>query len=352
MLIYMDFWGVEPKLEDYWRSLILYGKNVASYKFALAKALLELAPQGKEIITLEDLAEPYSRYVVEHLRLCDTQHQASDRPYPFIEACRQFERGEIDRDELLQITAREGFKVVLNKFHNLNSSEIPIRFYEKTRGGITLTDELFKLVETEQFSNLIQEAETRWRVTETSWELGVSRNTITFDYDDREKNLWVKSKNRNERINLSYCRNTLNGYQKGKCFYCFRAISIEAKSPNLGEVEHFFPLFLGSREADDRKIDISLNDIWNLVLSCESCNRGQNGKFTRLAHPRYLERLHERNERYIHSYHLLRASTIDRSGNNEQTRRKFLEDLYKEAQIILATPVNMTWKTIEYDTTF
>lgn len=37
-----------PSLESYWRSIILFGRNVASYKFALAKSLLELA-------------EPYSR---------------------------------------------------------------------------------------------------------------------------------------------------------------------------------------------------------------------------------------------------------------------------------------------------
>lgn len=36
-----------PALESYWRSVILVGRNVASYKFALAKSLLEIAPTGK-----------------------------------------------------------------------------------------------------------------------------------------------------------------------------------------------------------------------------------------------------------------------------------------------------------------
>lgn len=47
-----------PSLESYWRSIILFGRNVASYKFALAKSLLELAPTGKSEITLEELAMP------------------------------------------------------------------------------------------------------------------------------------------------------------------------------------------------------------------------------------------------------------------------------------------------------
>lgn len=120
-----DFIGVDPTLEDYWRSIILFGKNVACYKFALAKSLLELAPLGKSVITLDELAEPFARHVTEHLSLCATQNQASEKPYPFIEACRQFNSGAIARDELIETTAREGFKVVLDKFHNVNSTALP-----------------------------------------------------------------------------------------------------------------------------------------------------------------------------------------------------------------------------------
>ena len=37
----VEFYNNEPTLENYWRGVILFGKNSASYKFALAKALLE-----------------------------------------------------------------------------------------------------------------------------------------------------------------------------------------------------------------------------------------------------------------------------------------------------------------------
>jgi hypothetical protein len=33
----MPFIDTQPTREDYWRSIILFGWNVASYKFALAK---------------------------------------------------------------------------------------------------------------------------------------------------------------------------------------------------------------------------------------------------------------------------------------------------------------------------
>lgn len=32
-----------PSLDSYWRSIVLFGQNVASYKFALAGALLEIS---------------------------------------------------------------------------------------------------------------------------------------------------------------------------------------------------------------------------------------------------------------------------------------------------------------------
>jgi hypothetical protein len=38
----MQFLEVQPSVENCWRALILFGLNVASYKFALGKALLEL----------------------------------------------------------------------------------------------------------------------------------------------------------------------------------------------------------------------------------------------------------------------------------------------------------------------
>ena len=54
----MQFAEVHPSLDNYWRAVILFGRNVASYKFALRKALLELTQQGKTVVPLTDLARP------------------------------------------------------------------------------------------------------------------------------------------------------------------------------------------------------------------------------------------------------------------------------------------------------
>lgn len=318
-----DFIGVDPTLEDYWRSIILFGKNVACYKFALAKSLLELAPLGKSIITLDELAPSFARHVTEHLSLCDTQNQASEKPYPFIEACRQFNSGAIARDELIETTAREGFKVVLDKFHNVNSTALPTRFFDKRRGGITLTDELFRLLESNQLQNLPQEVEARWRLVETAWQLNISRNLILVDYDPASDRLFTRSE---RRVDVTSCRDALNGYQKGKCFYSFADIAIEPGAENLADVDHFFPWVLG-----DYGI-ANIDGVWNLVLASKDCNRGAGGKFDRLPDIKYLERLHTRNEFLINSHHPLRETLIRQTGNTEPERRKFLLDNYRAAR--------------------
>jgi hypothetical protein len=53
-----QFINIDPTLDAYWRAIILFGRNSASYKFALGKGLLEIAYAEKTFITLDELAEP------------------------------------------------------------------------------------------------------------------------------------------------------------------------------------------------------------------------------------------------------------------------------------------------------
>jgi len=61
----------ELTLTDYWRSIVLRGRNVASYKFALAKTLLDIQPQSGQLITLEELALPFAKLIASHLKHTD-----------------------------------------------------------------------------------------------------------------------------------------------------------------------------------------------------------------------------------------------------------------------------------------
>jgi hypothetical protein len=45
--------------EDYWRALILYGKNQSTYKIALGKMLLNYSYVNKEKVSLNELADDF-----------------------------------------------------------------------------------------------------------------------------------------------------------------------------------------------------------------------------------------------------------------------------------------------------
>ena len=85
------FTETTPSLEDFWRSIILLGRNVASYKFALGKSLLELAHQDQEEVPLDELAVPFARHLCEHLKLSDQQGTSAQSR--LLDACRAFNRG-------------------------------------------------------------------------------------------------------------------------------------------------------------------------------------------------------------------------------------------------------------------
>ena len=83
-----EFLQYSPTLDNYWRSIILFGRNVASYKFALAKSLLEFRERGSDLISLEELAEPFSRNVCSHLAAAPKQ--ATSPSSKFLNTCKSF----------------------------------------------------------------------------------------------------------------------------------------------------------------------------------------------------------------------------------------------------------------------
>jgi len=213
-----EFIEVQPTLENVWRSIILFGRNVASYKFALGKSLLELSAQENEVITLEQLAEPFSRHVCDHLRLADKQ--ATSPSSRFLDACRRFNRQELKKEELIETTVKFAFMNVIDAFHVVNTGEVGVRFFiDERRGpekGIRLAQDLFSLSEQFQYQNLPGEVEARWRLVETAWGLNLPRHVLTVDYEATSELLVVNDRTLIRRV-ITSCRDALNGYQKGKC---------------------------------------------------------------------------------------------------------------------------------------
>lgn len=355
-----------------WRSIILFGRNVASYKFALAKSLIDLARGGKDSVTLEQLAMPYTRHLCEHL--IHSPKQATSRSSKFLDTCKAFNEGSVSEDQLYSTTAQLGFNNVLDAFHVVNQNDVPMRFFEKdfSRGAkrVILTDNVFALATSGEVGNLLQEAESRWNLVETAWEMGINASLLSYD----EESQHIVVDNGLRRKGITSVRGALNGYQKGNCFYCFTGITATAANgeertlvlsdepscvdcafisfdndddgvaakdavpedepnPNLCDVDHFFPHMLG------RKVrDVNFDGVWNLVLACKDCNRGEGGKFARIPELRYLDRLYRRNEYLILSHHPLRESLIAQTGSSSHDRLSFLRRIDSIATELLPGP--------------
>jgi 5-methylcytosine-specific restriction endonuclease McrA len=336
-----EFYEIDPTLENYWRSIILFGRNVASYKFALSKSLLDLQKPANTLITLEELAVPFAKQITEHLKHSDKQTTSNSSQ--FLDYCRSFNRNEINEKKLIEKTVQLGFVNVIDAFHNVHGQEIPTRFFEdvrKTRGGIILTDAFYQLYHNDPYKDLLFETEARWRLVETAWEMNLPKHLIQIEHDDKGT---LIANNKLRRVSVTPVRPALNGYQKSRCFYCFREITIEQMMEHSAEVDHFFPHKL--RVCDQTK---PINGVANLVLACQQCNRGSQGKFEQLPSLELLERLNRRNEYLISSHHPLRETLIAQTGFTKEKRQNFLQDAYNCATLYFG--VKHKWHPIKQDT--
>lgn len=325
----------DPSLESQWRAIILFGKNSATYKFAFAKSLLGLIEQEKTKISLDELAIPFANSIVEHLKKSDKQGNAGSSK--FLEGCRSYINGKITKEDLYSLTEKYGFVNVVDAFQNVNGGTIPNEFYEKNysqgKKEIVVTDNLLKIKELFQYRNLEQEVEARWNLVETAWNLQINPNLLEVKYDESKSLLFIES-NLLRRIDITSVRDSLNGYQKGKCFYSYQDISINKNDINICEVDHFLPHV---NKLAHSQTGANINGVWNLVLADSSINLH---KKARIPEERFLHRLYNRNEFYIESKHPLAETIINQTGLTKESRRRFLEAQYNLA---LKNSIH-TWK--------
>ena len=322
------FTASEASAETYFRSVILFGRNVASYKFALGEALLQLAGEGRTFVTLEELARPFSASLLRHLRQVDMQGTSGRSQ--FLDLCRSALRGELNEDALITGTVKLGFTNVIDAFHIVNQGETPVRFFvdeRRSRRGILLTEALLALPEARslQFGNLPQEVEARWRLVEEAWSLHLPASALTVQVDDAHGTLYLYDR-AHRRRSLTGVREALNGYQKGQCFYCHQELGLATDGWSRAEVDHFFPHVLKTLGSQ-----IPVDGIWNLVLACQRCNRGEAGKMARVPAQELVERLHTRNTFLIQSHHPLRETLLNQMGMADAERAGFIRAAERQA---------------------
>jgi hypothetical protein len=321
----VTFIPANPSVEDCWRGIILYGQNSASYKFALAESLLQLNPQAGQLVKLEDLAPVFGKAIAGHISHSPKQ---GTRPGKFLQSVQSYNT-DGNLDALVKATVAGGFQDVIDAFHNIGTSSVLHKFFideRKANKGIRITDEFSKLAAGIQITNITQEVDSRWRLVETAWNLGISANHLVVQHDHELGEIFTFDSARRRKA-VTSSRGALNGYQKGRCFYCAADLRLLGEDFNT-DVDHFFP-----HKLKQSNLHLNLDGVWNLVLACQSCNRGPRGKFDRIPSLRLLERLHLRNEFLIGSHHPLRETLMNQTGNTTEKRVGFLSKIYQEVQL-------------------
>ena len=259
----LPFQNAAPTPASDWRHIIRFGRNVASYKFALGRVLLDMGRQQQTFVPLDDLAGPYAAAICEHLRVED--RQSTSAMSRFLDACRSRNRGELDDAKLAEVTVRLGFNNVIDAFHisrDGQPTQTPFFVDERaSRQGITLTDHLLELANGVQSSVLPLEVDARWNLVQTSWALRLGSRLVSVEITPDEDAIDLYVPGRLRRGSITGVRGALSGYQDGRCAYC-NELFTDIGTKRVA-VDHVLPFMLMARGWADG----DLHQIWNLVLA-------------------------------------------------------------------------------------
>ncbi|MEU4836002.1 HNH endonuclease signature motif containing protein [Streptosporangium sp. NPDC023615] len=318
--------------ESVWRAIVLYGANSATYKFAFGTTLLEIAATGRDHVTLDELAPRYAELLCQALQRQPRQGTAARSR--FLDACRAFNVGDLDRDTLHRRTVQLGFGNVIDAFPQLRGGQAPVRYYEDRRRnstlpGLVIRDELHRLARSVHARDLDAETTARWRLVETAWTTGVSGALLvpSLVYDPGTRDLVLHTRQR--RRSVTGVAAALSGYQDGRCAYCDRLMARDAAGGPV--VEHVLPWKLKRlpiRHWNGPDVDT----VWNLALSCTSCNQA---KQDRAPHETWMPWLERRNNDLIESRHPLREVLMSQTGDTEAARHATLKSAYQRATELL-----------------
>jgi 5-methylcytosine-specific restriction endonuclease McrA len=305
---------------DFWRAIILYGFNEATYKIALGQCLIRFTEQDKTFISMNDLAKEFFDLYHERLKSNKPQLATPHRRTVMERIIDLYNLGSITKEKAIEKVEIEAFRDVVPRFHNVNYSVIPVKFYEHSTRGLTLSDNLFNIFKSSEKESLTLETLSRWDLLEAAFM--IRRNNHELCNDVRRLYL---SKGY-DRSDVTGTIPVLNGYQNGICFYCG-----DVMAKNDMNVDHVIPRQL-----------IYHDDIWNLVISHEICNIQKSDALPDIS---YIEKLTLRNEHFIISNHPIKEKLIRQLGNTPILRRNFINNVYKDARLV----IGYTWRVKGYN---
>ncbi|NLA59249.1 MAG: HNH endonuclease [Firmicutes bacterium] len=309
---------LELSAADYWRAIILYGLNTATYKLALGQCLVNFTTQGKTRVSMSELAEEFFDIYKDRLENGKPQLDHVSRRTVMETIVELYNLGKLTRNQAIEEVEKRAFDDVIPRFHTVYRTPVEVQFYEHTSTGLILTDSLYAVFEHGDSQEFRDELDSRWSLLEAAFEMKRERSTLANDimrFYLRKGNL--------ARSDVTHTIPVLNGYQEGVCFYCG-----EKMPPGSIHVDHFIPWKV-----------VRHDEIWNLVLAHGFCNEQ---KSDALPARQYLEKLIMRNEYFIASNHPIKNKLIAALGDTRIERRRCILEHYERARHV----VKHTWDGI------
>jgi hypothetical protein len=300
--------------EDYWKGIILYGLNAATYKMALAKTLLQFAEKGVTHIEWRELSERYFSLYQDRITQTNRPQQGNASRLTKMERyVAALEQGHLNHSQVIELVAENAFVDVVPRFQTIGTNKeiAASKFYEIEFGKqLILTDSILELGQNNPEA-LYEEIDARWGLLEGAFQISQSQEQLKLANDVREIYLAKAVK----RASLTTCIPFLQGYQGNICFYCCNPLD------NDIHVDHVLP----------RQV-LQHDQIWNLVLSHSLCNMNKSDKVVR---ENLIEKLEFRNENIMGSNHPWKSKISEELGNTRAKRRQSLRKHYENVKTVL-----------------
>lgn len=298
--------------EDYFKGIVLFGLNAATYKMALAQTLLEASREGKTELSWEELSTNYFDAYQARLAANPMPQQGNPNRLTKMERIvKEHDLGVLTSHQAIDKVADTAFDDVVPRFQTIGSDKniVASYFYDIEKGKkLVLKDSLLSLTEP-QINMLQQEVYARWGLLEGAF--SINQTNFVLANDIRE----IYLKDGYERKALTHNIPFLSGYQGNVCFYCGEPMGDDI------HVDHVLP----------RQV-INHDEIWNLVLSHGDCNLL---KSDRLVGQHFVEKLIARNENIMGSNHPWKAKIQSALGSTPKRRASRLNIHYGNMKSVL-----------------
>ena len=175
---------ITPTDEDYWRGIILYGKNQATYKLALGKLLINYANRNFTKIPMDELADDFLSIYEDRVKSGKPQNKTIGRQTYVEQEIDNLKAGLYNREKSIQIVKEKALKnMVLQKFHTLFNNPIPKPFYKFSDDmrHLLLQDNLLNVFTDNQNQSLNNELFSRWDLLEHGFEDNKHEELIEID---------------------------------------------------------------------------------------------------------------------------------------------------------------------------